>query len=181
MASARNIVFAAAIAAASVAFSLPAAAQRPTLDPNGTPNYGTFTDASRGLHSPVGTPDLRVLPLRAGGPVNAANVLTGNVHCKGYVTRNPDVRYNYIEWPASMQNPRLDRPPLIFKVTSTADTTLIIRNPQGRWICIDDYQGQDPTIAFRVGMSGRYDIWIGTFSPGQPQLATLRIYETFDW
>jgi hypothetical protein len=47
-------------------------------------------------------------------------------------------------------------------VTSSEDTTLIIKGPGGIW-CNDDYNGKNPAI---VGQwqAGTYSIWIGSYS-----------------
>jgi hypothetical protein len=67
--------------------------------------------------------------------------------------------------------------PLTFYVRSRADTTLLIRLPDGTWVADDDSDGNlNPVIKLNQPQSGRYDIWVGTFNRGNPA-ATLYITE----
>lgn len=49
------------------------------------------------------------------------------------------------------------------------DTTLIINTPSGEWICNDDatFDTYDPMVEFLEASSGRYDIWVGSYSEGE--------------
>jgi hypothetical protein len=47
------------------------------------------------------------------------------------------------------------------------DTTLVINDPNGRWICNDDFgesTGTNPGISFSTPDDGKYDIWVGVYS-----------------
>ncbi len=67
--------------------------------------------------------------------------------------------------------------PLTFYVRSAADTTLLINLPNGTWIADDDSDGNlNPGFKINRPMSGRYDVWVGTFAGGNPR-ATLYISE----
>ena len=140
----------------AVAAALPAAAQ----DFNANPNYGTLN-----LESGF-TPDPRVVPLRAGGDLDAAGI---NTACRGYITRAPDVRINYTA--GSL--------PLIISVAADADTTLVINAPDGNWHCDDDggVNGLNPAVRFNNPRSGRYEIWVGTYQSGATQPAQLHVSE----
>ncbi len=86
---------------------------------------------------------------RGGGP-NEASRLPGS--CTGNVGTPPDFRVTYTAGSA----------PLIFRSISTADTTLVINGPDGRWYCDDDSFGDlDAEVRFNRPQSGVYDIWIG--------------------
>lgn len=149
---ARTIATVAALSAVAV---LPAAAQ----DYDADPNYGS-------LHLVSGfTPDPEVIRLQAGGDMRP------NVNgCTGFITNAPDVRLTYDA--GSL--------PLIISVNSSADTTLVVNGPDGSWYCDDDGgEGLNPSIRFNRPMSGRYEIWVGTFSPGSLPRAELHISELY--
>ena len=147
----RKIALAAVLACAA---ALPAAAQ----DINARANYGELT-----LESGF-TPDPRVISLRAGGDRNAQNLSSS---CRGFVTNTPDVRLHYDA--GSL--------PLFISAWSDADTTLIVNAPDGSYYCSDDANGLNPAVQFNRPMSGRYEIWVGTYSSGSTEPAQLRISE----
>ena len=100
-------------------------------------------------------PDPAQYPLQAGGYLVASDALDG---CAGFVAQAPDVRITY---EAGTQYP------LRFFVEGSADTTLLINQPDGQWLCNDDRAQGDlnPEIRLASPMSGQYDIWVGTFEP----------------
>lgn len=128
-----------------------------------TPLYGSVS-----LRSGF-TPDPYTIPVMAGGRTDARTLGLG-ADCVGFIeTSQPDFRVQYQAGTIF---------PLSFGVTSNADTTLIISGPDGRWYCNDDFGNSfDPLVIFSTPRSGQYDIWIGTFSSGSPQPATLFVTE----
>jgi hypothetical protein len=68
---------------------------------------------------------------------------------------------------------------LIFSVNSTADTTLVINDPNDNWVCDDDGGniGLNPSITFANPVSGQYDVWVGTYAPGRLEPSQLNISE----
>lgn len=130
------------------------------LDPFAAANYGSVA-LQAGF-----TPDPQVLSLRAGGTVNAQTVSSS---CSGFVSRSPDLELSYS--PGSL--------PLIISVDSSADTTLVINGPDGRYYCDDDggESGGNPSIRFDRPGAGTYDIWVGTYRSGQSQPASLYVSE----
>lgn len=153
----RKTFWAGAALLTSVAVAGPAAAQ-PNM--NADPNYGTVT-----LNSGF-TPDPRVVSLRAGGDRPASQAAS---NCAGFITSAPDVRLNY----------EAGSLPLIISVAASGDTTLVINGPDGRWYCDDDggVNGLNPAVRFNNPSSGRYEIWVGTYSDGRTQDARLHISE----
>ena len=149
----RKIVAAAVLACA---VAMPAVAQ----DINARANYGELS-----LESGF-TPDPRVISLQAGGERAAQNLSSS---CSGFVTNSPDVRLHYDA--GSL--------PLIISVDSGSDTTLIVNAPDGSYYCDDDggVNGLNPAVRFNRPMSGRYEIWVGTYSSGSTQPARLYISE----
>ena len=129
------------------------------LDWSLTPNYGTI-DLTAGF-----TPDPFAVDIAAGGDVDAR--MTDD-NCRGFASAAPDLRLNYTAGDF----------PLFFSVEADADTTLIISDPFGAWICDDDSgPALNPQIAIGEPQSGQYDIWIGTYSAGPTSAATLFISE----
>jgi hypothetical protein len=65
--------------------------------------------------------------------------------------------------------------PLIFSVQSPADTTLVVNDPNGNWLCNDDTDGLNPEVRIDGPIAGRYDVWVGTYNTGALEPATLQI------
>lgn len=130
-------------------------------DPGLNPAYTTI-NLSSGFQ-----PDPRRISLSAGGNVPADNAADG---CAGYVAIAPDVSVNYSA--GSL--------PLILSVDSSSDTTLLVNAPNGSWYCDDDSgDGLNPSIRFAKPASGQYDVWVGTYSSGSFEDATLSISELY--
>jgi hypothetical protein len=152
-------IVAAAAAFATVASAGIAAAQNYGLNPT----YGTAA-LNAGF-----TPDPYVVNVQSGGSINATNSVSSS--CRGFIANAPDVRLNY----------RSGSFPLIISVNSSADTTLVVNGPDGRWYCDDDggNAGLNPSLRFNSPQSGQYDIWIGTYGNASLQPAQLHISELY--
>jgi hypothetical protein len=127
-----------------------------------TPTYGTFT-----LRSGF-TPDPFEVPVVAGGRNSASDWSGGQ--CAGYIADAPDVRLMF-------QGGSF--PELYFSVGSSADTTLVINDPNGNWYCDDDSgnEGLNPLLRM-APISGQYDIWVGTYGSSTAN-AVLSISELY--
>lgn len=134
------------------------AGQRP--DASLTPAYGVLALTSGFSNDP------RTVAIQAGGSYNANQLGAG---CTGFVARAPDYRVNYTA--GSL--------PLIFSVSASADTTLVINGPNGQWVCDDDggNNGLNPMVRFDHPTAGQYDVWVGTYAAGAMQSSTLYISE----
>ena len=145
-----------AAAAALAGAQSPALAQDVSLDPN----FGTVN-----LRSGF-TPDPRVVPVQSGGNIDAETI---DPSCRGFISNAPDVRLYYDA--GSL--------PLIISVASSADTTLVINGPDGRWYCDDDggVNGLNPMVRFDDPESGRYEIWVGTYGSTGNEPARLYLSE----
>lgn len=142
-------------AVCALALAGPVAAQ----DFNASPNYGDITLA------PGFQPDPHLVSLRAGGSISATNAGSG---CSGYITNAPDFRF-YWSGKGSLN--------IMISVLSRSDTTLVVNGPNGEWYCDDD-SGEDTNPLVTLGSNaGRYEIWVGTYSSGDPQPAVLSISE----
>jgi hypothetical protein len=127
------------------------------LEPDGEPYFGT-------VRLTAGFPDdPHVVDILAGGAVEAAALPAG---CVGNMGTRPDVVLVYTA----------GRFPLSFTATSDDDLTLVIRTPEGRYLCDDDTFGLDPAVLIESPSSGRYAIWVGTYGSDFAD-AELRISE----
>ena len=89
--------------------------------------------------------------------------------CTGHATSAPSFSVNYTSGAF---------PTLRFYFIGGGDTTMIINGPSGSFFCVDDSFGTlNPTIDFNSPLSGRYDVWIGTFSAGASIDGTLHVTE----
>ena len=110
-------------------------------------------------------PDPHVVTLTAGGPIGVSSELAEG--CTGFIADAPDVDFIYTAGAA----------PLYFAATSDADTTLVINQPDGSWICNDDADGFNPRIAIEAPQSGLYNIWVGSYDAEAMPEASLSITE----
>jgi hypothetical protein len=152
------------ISAAALLASGPALAQK---DGDGDasadvlpPTYGIVTLETGYLDDPFG------VALQAGGNVDAATI---DPNCWGNVAEAPDVALDYTAGNTF---------PLNIYVGSDADPTLLVMDPSGNISCNDDFNGLQPAVIYDSPESGRYHIWVGTYSGGFPE-ATLYISEVF--
>ena len=122
------------------------------LDPTAAPTFGLLTLAS-GF-----SPDPTELPMVAGGDVDVFSMNLGT-QCRGFVAAAPDARVAYTA------------PGRFLRIfyQSEQDTTLIVRLPDGSFVCNDDFPSTlDPLVDINAPVAGTYDIWVGTFSPSTP-------------
>jgi hypothetical protein len=128
------------------------------------PAYGTV-DLVSGFQ-----PDPHTQAVQAGGELDAS-VLGGT--CVGYIARAPDYRVNWTAGSGAL--------PLVFSVSSNADTTLVINDANGNWVCDDDGGNNsfNPAITFSNPPSGQYDVWVGTYASGSLEPSTLNVSELY--
>ena len=146
------------LSAATLALALiaaPAAAQDYTLDPT----FG-WLNLMTGY-----VPDPAVIPLIAGGDIDAASL---GQACVGFIANAPDFRVNY--------EAGTDYP-LIISAMADADTTLVVNDAAGNWHCNDDTEGFNPVVRIDAPTSGQYDIWVGVYGEAATAPAGLYISE----
>lgn len=116
-------------------------------------------------------PDPHTQTIAAGGAIDASGL--GQPGCVGWIAQAPDYRVSFTAGTAGL--------PLVFSVQSDSDTTLVINDAQGNWVCDDDggNNGLNPAITFANPASGQYDVWVGTFSQGELQDSTLNVSELY--
>ncbi|PVH27243.1 hypothetical protein DDE20_18595 [Pararhodobacter oceanensis] len=106
--------------------------------------------------------------MHVGGMLNLSQC--GEVPGRGHVTAAPNMSINY--------DARSMGRDLEFRVESQCDTTLLINTASAGWEFSDDEgSGLNALVRLSDAPSGRYDLWVGTYS-GEACQATL-IAETF--
>ena len=109
-------------------------------------------------------PDPHAVSLRAGGSLE---VDIGNCDY-GFVANAPDVDFYY---------DTSGNTTLYVYVDGADDTTLLINQPDGTWICNDDgYTGTNPIVEMTRADDGLYNIYVGTYGDDITS-ATLYISE----
>jgi hypothetical protein len=124
------------------------AAPAKAQDINAEPTFGSVS-LSSGF-----SPDPYIVAISAGGSISAADVASD---CVGYVASAPDFSLHY------------DQEQYALSILADAgnDITLLVNDPGGDWHCSDDsshLDHADPGVFFPAPRSGRYDIWVGTYS-----------------
>ena len=130
------------------------------LEPNLPGRYGDVSLQAGFL------PDPHRRNVTAEGSIRAESELS---QCSGYIEAAPDYSVYYTAGSS----------PLIFTADSDRDTTLVIYGPDGRWHCDDDraQSSFNPMVRFNTPLSGRYSVWVGTYSSGAGAPATLFVSE----
>jgi hypothetical protein len=145
----------AVLAAATLLSVAPVAAQ----NWKAAPFYETLNLTAGFMPDPVSR------SLQAGGVDSNSIDGTG---CAGFINaERPDYDLNYTAGSSS----------LYIYARSGSDITLLVNDPSGSWDCSDDWDGTDPMIHFESPSSGNYNVWVGTYSSGQTQDATLYFTE----
>jgi hypothetical protein len=124
----------------------------------GTPTFGTLT------LSGDFAPDPTNIIVSTGGTIDASK---RGRRCSGFIPNAPHVRINY----------KPGRLPLIISADSSADTSLVINLPNGRWLCDDDSGNGvfNPSITLSNPQAGQYEIWVGGYGTTGTNRATLSI------
>ena len=136
------------------------------VDPRGVPEQLALTvlktegdDVAKLKAVPLANADLpSQQEVTGGGEIGAFNLQQPNQACTGFVSALPSFRF---EWTG-------DTNPIAMFVESDVDTTLVVRAPDGTFICGDDVQGDqnvNPYVTLEP-QAGVYNVWVGGFAPG---------------
>jgi hypothetical protein len=126
-----------------------------------TPNFGTIN------MGPGFQPDPTSVNVTSGGAIDARQLGIGP-GCIGWVTRQPDWVVNFSGTTGNLR----------FFVTGNTDTTLIVNAANGQWACNDDsFSTTSPTVDIPGAGPGHYDVWVGSYSQGNPAQAMLHVTE----
>jgi serine protease Do len=102
------------------------------------------------------SPDPYRLEMVSGGEVAVEYLGAG---CAGFAAVSPDFRLNWTGRSAQLR--------FFFSTSGGGDTTLLVNQPDGSWLCNDDSEGSlDPMIALSDPAEGQYDIWVGSYEAG---------------
>lgn len=145
----------------SQGMSAPPAAPAPgssSLTPSAAPLSG------EAVLAPGFQPDPHAVPVRFGGPVHAT---TAGSECRGWVTGAPTFRVS-LSAPMSL---------LRIYAVAEADTTLVVNDAAGTWLCADDTFGINPSIDIANAGPGSYDVWVGAYGETAAGEATLYVTE----
>jgi len=119
-------------------------------------------------------PDPSTYSVTSGGSVDVFGQLGGN--CAGWASEAPDYQITYSgTTPANLLR--------FFFVSNknSADTTLVVNDPNGIWHCNDDAglggNWRNPMIDFTPGIIGVYDIWVGSLFANKDWAGTLSVTE----
>ncbi|MCB1405062.1 MAG: hypothetical protein KDK01_02075 [Rhodobacteraceae bacterium] len=80
----------------------------------------------------------------------------GTISGVGYLTAAPTFSIAY-------QDLGMGRD-LTMRVESDCDTTLLVNSASGEWMFNDDDTSMNPGLRLSAAPSGRYDVWVGTYS-----------------
>ncbi|GGG96259.1 hypothetical protein GCM10007420_09850 [Glycocaulis albus] len=102
--------------------------------------------------------DPRTFAVQAGGAMRASRL--GGSGCVGFITEDPSFVLTYED--------AGDVFDLMISAASEADTALAVRTPGGDVLCDDDggASGFNPGVTVESPSSGRYEIWVATYSAG---------------
>jgi hypothetical protein len=95
--------------------------------------------------------------LSGGGLIGAFNLDQSNPNCTGFIKAAPTFRF---EWSGELEQ-------MVLFFESDADTTLVVRAPDGAFFCDDDASGTDnlnPVLSLKP-VDGLYRLWVGSSSP----------------
>ncbi len=114
--------------------------------------------------SPGFMPDPKVLSGTAGGPQSASQF---NPMCRGWIAATP----NHVMTLNGQSNF------LSLIANSSADTTLVVRKPDGTYLCDDDGAGGTNPMVSGTFAPGIYNIFVGVYSPGTTATYRLGVSE----
>lgn len=86
--------------------------------------------------------------------------------CAGFISDAPDFRVFLTAGAAA----------IFISVVSDGDTTLVVNDPAGDWLCADDTGTSfNPQVRLDQAAAGQYDIWVGNYDSQGLVDATLQI------
>jgi len=143
------------------AFAQPAVFGQPALDHTAEPQFGAIA-----LGVDFSPDPLRIANVIGGGEIDA-NLRNLGDDCVGFIDVRPDFRVT-----AQTTFPLLRF--IFIADTILTDTTLVIRDPSGRFLCNNNAFGLfNPMVSAFDAEPGDYAIWVGGFTPGAPVFGDL--------
>lgn len=122
------------------------------IDLDAAPTSGSVT------LSPGFMPDPAAYNANGGGSVNSDAVSGVPIACGGWIQANADMTLTM-----AGATPYLH---IGYTPNDDVDTTILVRAPNGAWICNDDEpgNGHNPGVDIQGASAGTYQIWVGTFA-----------------
>jgi hypothetical protein len=112
-------------------------------------------------------------PVTAAGELPAPEVATGDSLCGGLITVEPSYAF---EWSGQAKA-------LGVMFEGDGDAALIVRTPDGKFLCTDDADGKsnlNPLVVVGNPAAGGYLVWVGRIDPAQPVTGKLTVASTAD-
>lgn len=109
----------------------------------------------------------------AAGKLPAPELATGEVLCGGLITVAPSYAF---EWSGQARA-------LGVMFEGDGDATVIVRTPDGQFLCADDADGKNnlnPLVIASNPATGRYLVWVGRVDPAKPVTGKLTVASTAD-
>lgn len=107
--------------------------------------------------------------LSGGGSLGAFNVELENSLCTGFISGIPNFAFDW--------SGQADQVTISFEAAE--DTTLIVREPDGKFQCNDDFHGStnlNPALTL-TPMDGHYLVWVGSYAPDVTVEGVLTVSE----
>ncbi|MEM6956750.1 MAG: hypothetical protein AAF645_13735, partial [Myxococcota bacterium] len=109
------------------------------------------------------SPDPQTMTGTAGGFRDVSEI-GAPADCVGQVSVGPN----------AVLNLTADFPSLTIMANSADDTTLVVQQPDGSFLCNDDFEGYNPAVQGAFS-AGEYKVWVGTFSEDAHPRFTLGV------
>jgi hypothetical protein len=121
------------------------------------------------------TPESRPLTVqvKAEGNLPTPELATADTLCGGLISVAPSYAF---EWAGQAKAAAV-----MFE--GNGDATLIVRTPDGKFVCADDASGSgnlNPLVVLENPAAGRYLVWVGRTSPDKPVTGKLTVASTAD-
>jgi hypothetical protein len=111
--------------------------------------------------------------VKAEGDLPAPEVATGGGLCGGLITVSPSYAF---EWSGQAKA-------LGVMFEGDGDATVIVRTPDGKFVCADDAAGSanlNPVVILAGPTAGRYLVWVGRVDPAKLVTGKLTVASTAD-
>ena len=114
-----------------------------------------------------------IAQVKAEGNLPAPELATGDTYCGGLITVAPSYAF---EWSGQANA-------IGAMFEGDGDAALIVRTPDGRFVCADDAAGSanlNPLVVLGNPAAGRYLVWVGRTNPTKPVTGKLTVASTAD-
>jgi hypothetical protein len=111
--------------------------------------------------------------VKAEGELPTPELATAEPFCSGLISVAPSYAF---EWTGGAKAAGV-----MFE--GDGDTTLIVRTPDGKFVCADDAAGSanlNPLVVLDNPAAGRYLVWVGRTNPDKPVTGKLTVASTAD-